>query len=113
MIEKYPGNKYSFEVKIVQAANQILFSITAIHKKTRHYSYINTLNTILSEFGISGKNTRTENNEWLLSKFEFKKYKKILNNILIDSYSAHYLESKLDEDRSCGEWENKCSLYLR
>ena len=103
MIRKYTGVKYSYEVEFNRFQDKYLFSITAIHKQSRRYSCINSLNQILSDFSIGTRNN--DATEWTVASDELELLKKKLKTYLVQSYSRDYLETRLDEDRSCGEWE--------
>jgi len=97
------GKKYNFY--IVSEGNE--FFIKAKCLLLKRYSFINNLNPILSEFGISGDDDKYYDSWWILSKNEVRKFEKIAKEILSDKLFRNYLEEKLDEDRECGEWENK------
>ncbi len=107
MKRNYSGRKYSFEVEFEPHRSRFLFTITAIHKKSRRYSVINTLNPILSEFGIETDNVRQEQSEWELTKKEVQTFRERASAIFTCKDYLRLLDQKLDEDRECGEWENK------
>ncbi len=107
MIKTFSGFKYSFEVESQPYRELFSFTITAIHKETRRYSCINTLNQVLSEFNIGTDNPRAKESEWLLTKRESRDFLKIATHMFSDNKYLWSFESKLDEDRKCGEWENK------
>ena len=94
------GKKYNFQIE----ADGDRFFIKAICKISGRYSFINNLNAILSELKIPQNDFRYYDSKWVTSSAtDF--YKKTVN-FLSDKYSLNYVESKLDEDRFYGEWEN-------
>lgn len=102
MKKTYPGRRYIFEVESEHFKNKFYFSITAVHKKSKKYSCINTLNRILSDFGIDISDARKDYSEWLLSPNEHRSFQKKSQEYLTDPENIDYLESKLDEDRTYG-----------
>lgn len=83
--------------------------LKAICKKTSHYSGINNLNPVLSELSVDGDviGKRFEDSSgWEVTKQEMKKFNNIIKSFLTSKTYLKYLENKLDEDRSLGEWEN-------
>lgn len=107
MTHTYDGNRYFFEIEFVPNLGQHVFNLVAVHKKSLRYSTINTLNTILSWCDIPANDRRENDSDWILSKKEYKRFKKFVIDLFSDDYSISYLENRLDEDRSCGEWENR------
>ena len=107
MIRKFKGDRYSFEVEAEPFHDQFYFSITTIHKKSRRSSCINTLNQILSEFEIGERDPRQEQSDWLLTKGELLRFRNRARSLFTRRSSIVFMESALDEDRSCGEWENR------
>lgn len=96
------GKKYNFY--IASEGNE--FFIKAKRLLSGRYSFINNLNPILSEFGISGDDNKYYDSWWILPKNEVRKFEKIAMEILTGKEFRDYLEEKLDEDRECSEWEN-------
>jgi hypothetical protein len=45
--------------------------------------------------------------EWLLTKRESRDFMKIASYLFSSNKRLRFFDSKLDEDRECGEWENK------
>lgn len=103
----YQGYKYSFEVEAEPYKDKFFFSIIAIHKASGKFSCINTLNQILSEFSFNGNDPRASESDWLISKQEVNVFLHNVKELFLDKNSIRFLEDKLDEDRECGEWENK------
>ncbi|TAK63494.1 MAG: hypothetical protein EPO24_04205 [Bacteroidetes bacterium] len=106
MIKTYSGFRYSFEVESQPYKDKFAFTITAIHKESRRYSRINTLNQVLAEFEIKADNPRAVESEWLLTKRESRDFMKIANYMFSDNKYLWSFESILDEIRKSGEWEN-------
>ena len=109
----YPGYHYSFVIESEQYQGKYSFSINAIHKKSGRYSCINTLNQILSEFEIGNDDVRSGESEWLLTKGELNSFTKIASSLFGKKSVLQFLDSKLDEDRTCGEWENIKSIIIQ
>ncbi len=107
MIRTYTGLKYSFEVESHPMKDKFIFTITAVHKQSKRYSRINTLNQVLAEFKIEANNSRMNESEWLLSKRESRDFMKIASHLFNSNKRLRFFDSKLDEDRKCGEWENQ------
>jgi len=106
----FKGNKYNFEI-IYKGfnKNECSWTLKAVCKETNCYSGITNLNPVLSELGISGDIIcrRFEGSfGWEVSKQEMEKFNKIAKSFLTSEKYLRYLENKLDEDRSHGEWEN-------
>ncbi len=106
MLRKYKGINYFIEVEAEPFKNTYFFSMTAIHKKSRRTSCINTLNYILSQFGIEIDNVRSEESDWLLTRKELKPYIPIASSLFRSKTYLKSLDLELDEDRECSEWEN-------
>ncbi|HEX9896309.1 MAG TPA: hypothetical protein VGA85_01435 [Dehalococcoidales bacterium] len=106
MITKFPGKRYNFEILAEKDRRYSTFSIRAISKDTGKYSSINNLNTILSELGVDNDNPKCEDSFWVLTVKEADKFTEIIRQDLSSPSFTDYLESKLDEDRECGEWAN-------
>lgn len=107
MIHQYNGKKYYFEIEF-DPYNQIyIFNIVVVHKKSLRWSTINTLNTILSWFEIQQNDKRENDSDWIISNIEYMRFKKFITEIFSDKNAISYLEDKLDEDRTYGEWANR------
>ncbi len=106
----FKGNKYNFEMIYKEFnKNKCSWTLKAICKKTNCYSGINNLNPVLSELGISEDTTYgrfEDSSRWEVSKQEMKEFNKNAKSFLTSKKYLKYLENKLDEDRSQGEWEN-------
>lgn len=100
------GFKYIFNVILQEGQQDHFFAIQALDSSSHRASYINNLNVILSEFDIETNNSRVENSTWLIGREEAKQYVDIAVSILTDQIFLSYLEKRLDEDRTQGEWEN-------
>lgn len=104
------GKRYLIEVSAKNSGDGRLFAIRAICKSTLLTSCINNLNPILSEFRVN--DTRIAESSWFVSciksKILFKQAKKFLSSPIF----LQYLEEKLDEDRSLGEWERRRGVGL-
>lgn len=106
MIFNIDGTKYSFEVVSEGEGRDFAFFIRAICKKTRRTSYINNLNTILSELNVDSEDDKFGDSMWEVTKKEAKRFFKISKESLSDFTYLNYLERQLDFDRIAGEWEN-------
>lgn len=104
--EIYIGENYIVELEAWRNQRLYGFSIVAIHKQTKRCSAINTLNTILSWFGIDENSPLSSEPEWFITKHKLNQYRELAKNIFSDKRYFKYLETKLDEDRSDGEWAN-------
>ena len=104
--EEYIGDHYTIEIEAWRSRRLYGFSIIAIHKQTKRCSTINTLNTILSWFEIDGDSALADEPEWFITKRKLNQYRKLAKQIFSNKNYFKYLESKLDEDRSEGEWTN-------
>jgi len=109
MMQKITGRKYKFEVGYVNGdSNTMKFFIKAICKKTKRYSCICNLNTILSEYRTSIKNiSQMIDSTWIVKKSLCPKLVKNTRELLFDKEYLKYLERHLDYDRQLGEWENR------
>lgn len=110
MITKIKGRKYNFEVMSENEDEDLCFFIKAIDKLTGRYSCINNLNAILSEFNIGIDDPKIEDSMWVLTKEDARYLEKTAKQILSDPSFRNYLEKRLDEDRTLGEWENQIIL---
>ena len=105
---KFQGERYLFQLQI--CFNRISdFTIYSKHLKDGSVSAITNVNWIISEFGrmLSGE---TGNVDWetdwhiedrTLAEKLWQKTKRAFS----DEVFIRHLESELDDDRSCGEWE--------
>jgi hypothetical protein len=89
------------------------WTFRAINKRSKRYSGINNLNTVLSfllsdeEYENGEESGRFEDTSgWDLEEEESNRFTETIKSILHDKESLLYLEDKLDEDRNYGEWEN-------
>lgn len=96
------GQNYNFCV----VANEVQFYIEATHLASLRYSFINNLNTVLSEFNISMDDKKVSDSQWITSKRQSKLFFRKAKGLLSHKDYRDYVEKKLDEDRKCGEWEN-------
>ena|SRR3972149_539843 len=97
------GNRYDF--RIVSNARE--FYIQATDKFSLRCSCINNLNPILSELVHEQTyNTQFDNSRWAVSEEEGEGFANTAVEFLSDNGFRLYIESKLDEDRMAGEWEN-------
>lgn len=96
------GKKYVFY--IIAEGNG--FFIVAQCLFSKRYSFINNLNPILSELGISSDNNKYYDSRWVLTKNEVEKLGRMAKNFLSNVHFRNYIEKKLDEDREYCEWEN-------
>ena len=105
------GQKYRLEVLLQNRG----FAIRAICKSSRRYSCVNNLNTMLSELGVNPEDPKFEDSWWELPTVEEAKELADHAKVLVsDRQFLSYLEGKLDEDRSYGEWENiERTFYLQ
>lgn len=97
------GQRYTFD--IVGGGEE--FYIKALHRASSRFSCINNLNAILSELNVSLDDERFEDSQWVLSKKQSGLFFKRAVGLLQSGESREYIERKLDEDRDCGEWENR------
>lgn len=101
------GQRYIFDI----CADMGEFYIRALHRASSRFSCINNLNAILSELSIdTGDIERNEEfgeSRWDVSERESCLFFKKAASFLRDKNYRSYIESKLDEDRDCGEWENR------
>lgn len=97
------GSKYNFHV----VAKENKFYIQAVDKVSLRYSCINNLNSILSELVHDQySDKRYSDSCWEVSQEKGEQFAKFLVKTLSSNRFRHYLENKLDEDRTLGEWEN-------
>ena len=96
------GKRYFFKLDV----RKNFLTIIAIDKKTKRYSHINNLNTILSELKVDLNQSRFHETTWQVTDSEKKKFAKIFSG-MTQSPFLDYLERQLDIDREYGEWENK------
>ena len=105
----FNGNKYNFEIIYKELnKNECSWTLKAICRETNCYSGINNLNHILSELGIAEfiYGRFEDSSGWSVRKLEMKRFNKIAKSVLTSENYLKYLEDRLDEDRSQGEWEN-------
>ncbi|MFY9463050.1 MAG: hypothetical protein WAP52_02610 [Candidatus Sungiibacteriota bacterium] len=96
------GQNYNFCV----VASGTKFYIEVLHFASLRCSFINNLNTILSQFNIGVDDKRASESQWLISKKQSNLIFKKAIMVLSDRSNRDYIEKRLDEDRECGEWEN-------
>lgn len=101
---KFRGRGYSMFIIFDRISG--IFSIKALHNKTKRYSSINNLNCILSHLNINADNPKFFDSSWELSKNEVNSLVKKTIGLLRDKGFLEYLENQLNLDRSLGEWEN-------
>jgi len=106
MIIKIPGRKYNFEIVSKNGGQNVCFYIKSICNSTGRTSCINNLNAILSELDVDHTKPKFFDSMWVVSRKEAANFVNIANEILSDPIFLRYLEKRLDEDRSAGEWEN-------
>ncbi len=95
-------NQYSFRV----IADRGGFFIEATHLSSLRFSFINNLNTLLSEFAVSGEESRFSDSQWSVTRKEGETFYRTAIEFLLDNRFRDYLEMRLAENRECGEWEN-------
>jgi len=100
------GSKYNFDIVSQNEGNDFCFFIRAICKSTKRTSCINNLNPILSEFNVEVDDPKYQDSSWVVTKKEACNLEAKGNQFLSDSSFRDYIESRLDEDRAVGEWEN-------
>ncbi len=100
---KFNGAKYRYTIN--HDKRRRLFWIAAIHKKSKRTSNIMNLNPILSEFNVKESDRRCEVST-LGTRRDSVSLIRCAKELLASSSFRKYLEFKLDEDRSWGEWEN-------
>jgi len=106
MKRSFGGRKYDYQIMLDDDARLCGFSILAICKQTGRCSSINNLNQMLSELDVNPDNPKYEDSAWVLPAKEAKRlYRKVVSIFSIPSF-PEFLERFLDDDRSCGEWEN-------
>ena len=106
MIINIQGEKYLFDIVSLKEGQLVSFYIRATCKLTRRTSCVNNLNPILSEFNIDSANQRFAESMWEVSRIEADHFISIVKEIFPSISFLKYLENKLDEDRTVGEWEN-------
>ena len=106
MTEIVKGKKYYFEFGSEKLKTDCLFCIRAICKSNRRASFINNLNTILSEFEIDMDNPKVADSTWVVTYSEAQSLEAITRELLNSASFLDYLEIQLNEDRVLGEWEN-------
>ena len=97
------GQNYNFCI----VADRVKFYIEAVHIASLRFSFINNLNTVLSEFNINIDNGKASKSQWLVSKKQSKLFFKKAVKFLSNKPFRNYIEKKLNEDRKYGEWENR------
>ena len=98
------GEMYNFVVNCFKCENDFLFYIEAINLQEKTHSFINNLNNILSEFNINMNDKRISESQWILKRKEAKLFFSHAINFLLDIKFKNYIERRLNEDRSLGEW---------
>lgn len=106
MISFIQGKKYDFEIVSQNGRDDFCFFIRAICKSTKRTSCINNLNTILSEFDVEVDEPKYQDSSWVVTKKEAYRLEAKCKQFLSASSFRDYIESRLDEDRTLGEWEN-------
>ncbi len=97
------SDRYDFCV----VANVREFYIQATDKASLRHSCINNLNPILSELVHEQYNdAKFGDSRWIVSKEEGQELAQTSVEFLSNEKFRRYIESKLDEDRMLGEWEN-------
>jgi hypothetical protein len=109
MITEISGTRYNFEIMVENTDAYSDFSIRAICKNTRRFSSINNLNSMLSEFDISGDAPKFDDSTWTLTEEETNHLEATARQLFSSPSFLEYLEDKLDEDRMAGEWANQPS----
>ena len=102
------GRNYNFCI----VAGKGQFFIEATDHVSSRYSFINNLNAILSEFNIGINDKRAIKSQWIVSKKLGSLFFKKALKLLTDDDARVYIERRLDEDRNCGEWENRKKDFL-
>ena len=110
MITKIQGEKYKFEIVSENEGEDVGFFIKAIDRLTGRFSCINNLNTTLSEFDVDIDDPNFQDSMWVVTKKDARRFARAAKQLLANSCFLNYLEKRLDEDRLCGEWENKAVL---
>lgn len=109
----FEGKKYNY--KIINEEfdnNEFCWTLRATCKETKRYSGINNLNSILSRLFDGGYDMEVEKGRfedsfaWDVSEEERDRFNEIVICFLNNAKYLIYLEDKLDEDRSQGEWAN-------
>jgi hypothetical protein len=100
------GRNYNFEIVLESGRKDSCFYIRAICKYSKRTSCINNLNIILSELNVDIDAPKYQDSSWLVTKREAKNLAVEGKSLLFDSSFRDYIESRLDEDRAQGEWEN-------
>ena len=112
MIVNIQGEKYLFDIVSFFRKGQLFsFYIRATCKLTKRSSCINNLNPILSELNIDSTNRKFADSMWEGSKKEAEHFMDTTKNIFSSASFLNFLESKLDEDRTIGEWENMLASH--
>ncbi|MBI3914333.1 MAG: hypothetical protein HY327_09145 [Chloroflexi bacterium] len=105
-VRHYAGKKYIFEVDSEPVKRRIGVTIIAIDRASGHYSHINTLNAVLSQFDFKEEDPRMDESDWLLTPKEWRSFQATANGIFRSKRWLSYIESALDDDRMEGEWAN-------
>jgi len=106
MISFIQGKSYDFEMVSQNECSNFCFFLRAICKSTKRTSCINNLNPILSEFNVDLDDPKYHDSSWVVTEKEAHRLKAKGKQFLSDSSFRDYIESRLDEDRALGEWEN-------
>ena len=96
------GERYAFNV----VAEDGEFFIRADDKLSARYSHINNLNPILSELIGDSLENRFTDSRWDVTLEEGDLFANLSLRFLSHKRFRHYIEDKLKEDRTLGEWEN-------
>ncbi|MDD4877655.1 MAG: hypothetical protein PHO02_01310 [Candidatus Nanoarchaeia archaeon] len=94
------GSRYDFEICADKG-----FFIKAICRKSGRYSCVTNVNIILSSLSVDGR--RFDDTSWNVNNTEAAKFKAKAIEFLSNNEFLVHVEDALDEDRACGEWENK------
>jgi len=97
------GQNYDFSM----VSDKTRFYIKATHLASLRYSFINNLNAVLSEFNIGVDDKKVSESQWIVSRKQSNSLFKKANQFLLNQGNRSHIERKLNEDRKCGEWENR------
>jgi len=104
MEKRFRSSHYRFRVR----ENRGCFSIEATDLVSLRYSSVNNVVGIMGEL-VNGDtdNPLFGDSTWFLPPNLAKRLFERAVDMLSDSENVNRLERYLDEDRSCGEWENQ------
>src|SRR5437867_2856454 len=106
MQEKITGNNYSYIIKLFDEGRKSCFEILCKHKKSNRKSGIANLNFILSNIiSLVVDEEEVGDSSVEVSKTQGRKLFDTALSCFKDKSWLQYLESELDTDRMCGEWE--------